>query len=40
MIRVIPEGRSTHAWMAVSCEKEWETFRLPSVSNVWDQGKS
>ena len=30
--RVIPEDRSTNAWMAASCKKEWETF---CVSNVY-----
>ena len=34
MIGVIPEDRSTNAWMAASCKKEWETFRLPSVLSV------
>ena len=33
MIRVIPEDRSTHAWMTASC-KEWDTFRL-SDSRVY-----
>ena len=32
IIRVIHEDRSTNAWMTASCKKEWDTFRLPSVS--------
>ena len=33
----ITEDRSTHAWITPSWNQEWDAFRHPSVSHVWDQ---